>query len=109
MSFNQLSVHTLLLLLFISITVTHQGYQQEQDQTVLGWDWSLKLSLFAHGRRGADNPKVQQDPMALSLLCSLSQNLESLSHTSQDLPHWCIETKYLLVAEVFGFFCFILF
>lgn len=93
MSFNQLSVHTLLLLLFISITVTLWGNQQEQDPTVLGQGWGLKCSLFAHGGRGADNPKVQWDPMALTLLGSLSQNLESLSHTSQDFPRWCIEKK----------------
>lgn len=56
----------------------------------------------------ADDPKVQQGPMALHLLCSLSQNLESLSHTSQDLLHSCGEKKKLLVAEVFCFFCFII-
>lgn len=60
-SFNQLSVHMLLLLLFISITVTHRDYEKEQDQTVLGLDSILKWPLCSH-RSDSNDPEVQQFP-----------------------------------------------
>ena len=81
-SFNQLPVHMLLLLLFISIMVTHRGYQQEQGYTVLGLGCILKWPLCAQRRSGANDPEVQQASVALRLLCPVSQKLESLSHTS---------------------------
>jgi len=72
----------LLLLLFISIMVTHRGYQKEQDQTVLGLGCSLKWPLCAHSRSGAGNPELQRAAAALRLLCPVSQKRESLPHTS---------------------------
>lgn len=91
-SFNQLSVHMLLLLLFISIMVAHRDYQQEQDQSVFGLGCILKWPLCAYRRNDAGDPQVQQLPQLQGCFALYLRNW-NLSHTPAEICHTDVYRK----------------